>query len=103
MKLLEIAMETYFKTKDGRIYFQTDGTPIGKSILGPLAGMFMNWFEKTFVFNNPRFNFTLEKEVSKRLPFLDMDISYYQKRGYQIDHKGIQETDTYPTEHPLEK
>jgi hypothetical protein len=111
MKLLEIAMETYFKTKDGRIYLQTDGTPIGKSISGPLAGIFMNWFEKTYVFNNPRFKpvlwkrmrddvfilwdqgdqefdcfywyllginpkiqFTLEKEVNKRLPFLDMDI-----------------------------
>ena len=49
--LLEIAMQTYFKTLDGKIYVQEDGTPIGKSISGPLAGIYINWFEKTFVFN----------------------------------------------------
>jgi hypothetical protein len=47
MKVLNIALETYFKTLDGRIFTQTDGTPIGKSISGPLAGIYMNWFEKT--------------------------------------------------------
>ena len=52
MELLKIAMETCFKTRDGKIYFQTDGTPIGKSISEPLAGIYMNWFEKTYVFND---------------------------------------------------
>ena len=51
MKLLEIAMETHFKTIDGRIFLQLDGTPIGKSISGPLAGMYMNWFERTSIFH----------------------------------------------------
>ena len=37
MKLLEISIETYFKTLDGKIYFQRDGLPIGKSISKPLA------------------------------------------------------------------
>ena len=39
MKLLEISIETYFKTLDGKIYFQRDGLPIGKSISKPLAGI----------------------------------------------------------------
>ena len=30
MKLLEISIETYFKTIDGKIYYQRDGLPIGK-------------------------------------------------------------------------
>ena len=50
IKLLEISIETYFKTLDGKIYFQRDGLPIGKSISKPLAGIYMHWFEKTFVF-----------------------------------------------------
>ena len=29
MKLLHISIETYFKTIDGKIYFQRDGLPIG--------------------------------------------------------------------------
>ena len=32
MKLLQISIETFFKTMDGKIYFQRDGLPIGKSI-----------------------------------------------------------------------
>ena len=51
MKLLEISIETYFKTLDGKIYFQRDGLPIGKSISKPLAGIYMHWFEKAYVFN----------------------------------------------------
>ena len=51
MKLLEISIETYFKTLDGKIYFQRDGLPIGKSISKPLAGIYMHWFERTYVFN----------------------------------------------------
>ena len=52
MKLLEISIETHFKTMDGRIYFQRDGLPIGKSISKPLAGIYIHWFERNFVFNN---------------------------------------------------
>ena len=37
IKLLEICLETHFKTIDGRIFQQIDGTPIGKSISGPIA------------------------------------------------------------------
>ena len=32
VNLLQICLETHFKTLDGRIFTQTDGTPIGKSI-----------------------------------------------------------------------
>ena len=52
MKLLEICLETYFKTIDGRILKQIDGTPIGKSISGPIADIFMIWFEEEYVFND---------------------------------------------------
>jgi len=51
MKLLEICLETHFKTIDGNIYTQLDGTPIGKSISGPIADIFMVWFEEEFIFN----------------------------------------------------
>ena len=51
MKLLEISNETYFKTNDGNIYFQRDGLALGKSISKPLAGIYMHWFEKNFVYN----------------------------------------------------
>ena len=51
MKLLTICLETHFKTIDGRIYTQIDGTPIGKSMSGPLADIFMIWFEEQYIFN----------------------------------------------------
>ena len=50
-KLLEISVETFFKTLDGKIYFQRDGLPIGKSISKPMAGIYMHWFEENYVFN----------------------------------------------------
>jgi len=50
-KLLEISVKTYFKTLDGKVYFQRDGLPIGKSISKPMAGIYMHWFEKEYVFN----------------------------------------------------
>ena len=50
-KLLEISVETFFKTLDGKIYFQRDGLPIGRSISNPMAGIYMHWFEKNYVFN----------------------------------------------------
>jgi len=49
MKLLEICLETHFKTIDGSILKQIDGTPIGKSISGPIADIFMIWFEEEYV------------------------------------------------------
>ena len=52
MKLLEISIEMYFKTLDGKIYFQRDGLQIGKSISKPLVGIYMHWFERTYVFND---------------------------------------------------
>jgi len=60
MKLLEISMETYFKTLDGKKWVQEDGCPIGKLISGEIAEIYMNWFEETFVFSEendfkPRF------------------------------------------------
>ena len=51
MKLLEICLETYFKTIDGRILMQIDGTAVGKSISGPIADIFVIWFEEEYVFN----------------------------------------------------
>ena len=52
VNLLKICLETHFKTLDGRIFTQTDGTPIGKSISGPIADIYMNWFEEQNVFND---------------------------------------------------
>ena len=52
MKLLKNCLETHFKTIDGRIYTQIDGTPIGKSISGTLADIFMIWFEEEYIFND---------------------------------------------------
>jgi len=48
-------LETYFKSYDGTIYTQTDGTPIGKAISGPMAGIYLRWFEYTFI-RNSEFN-----------------------------------------------
>ena len=50
-KLLEICIETHFKTIDGYIYTQTDGMPIGKLISGPTAGIYLHLFETTYIFN----------------------------------------------------
>ena len=47
--LLKICLETHFKTLDGRVFTQMNGTPIGKSISGPIAGIYMNWFEEEFI------------------------------------------------------
>ena len=50
--LLEICLETHFKTIGGRIFTQINGTPIGKSISGPIAGIYMNWFEEEFIYSD---------------------------------------------------
>ena len=52
---MEICLETHFKSYNGTIYTQTNGTPIGKSISGPMAGIYLRWFEYTFV-RNSKFN-----------------------------------------------
>ena len=84
-------METFFKTLDGVVYFQRDGLPIGKSISKPIAGIYMHWFEKNYVFNEgSRFKDNIvfwkikmddiffiwrgKKEKDNYLPFLDVGI-----------------------------
>jgi len=52
VNLLKICLETHFKTLDGRIFTQTDGTPIGKLISGPIEDIYINWFEEQYVFND---------------------------------------------------
>ena len=47
----EISIQTYFKTSVGNMYCQRDGLPIGKSFLEPLAGIYVHWIEKNFVYN----------------------------------------------------
>ena len=41
VNLMEICLDTHFKSYNGTIYTQTDGTPIGKSISGPMAGIYL--------------------------------------------------------------
>jgi len=52
IKLLKICLETNFVCLDGLVYTQVDGNLIGKFISGPIAGIYMAWFEETFVFKN---------------------------------------------------
>ena len=73
MSLLEISIETYFKTIDGKIYLQRDGLLIGKSILKPLAGIYMHWFEENHVFkeeNESKLS-VLEKRDGRHLLYLE--------------------------------
>ena len=65
MKLLDISVETYFKTIDVKTYFQRDGLPIGKSILKPFAGIYMHWFEETCIFKEDGEFFFFEKSHAK--------------------------------------
>jgi hypothetical protein len=50
MTLLEISLETHFKMLDGKIWTQTDGCLIGKSITGEIAEIYMDWFAGNNVF-----------------------------------------------------
>ncbi|CAN0014396.1 unnamed protein product, partial [Heterosigma akashiwo] len=50
--LLRVCMETHFKDIDGDIWTQTDGCPIGKSISGVIAGIYMADYEERHVLNN---------------------------------------------------
>ena len=52
MKLLEISIETYFKTLDGKSWVQVNGCSIGKSISGEIVEVYLNWFEELFVLND---------------------------------------------------
>ena len=45
VELLKMCVETHFKTLDGRIFMQKDGTLIGKSISGPLTDIYTDRFE----------------------------------------------------------
>ena len=49
--LLRICLETNFWTFEGNVCTQTDDTPIGKSISGPLAGIFVARLEEQFIKN----------------------------------------------------
>ena len=52
VNLIEICTEeTHFKDFEGNIWTQTDGTAIGKSISGDIAGIFMESYEDEFVLN----------------------------------------------------
>ena len=53
MALLEISLETHFKALDGKMWTQTDGCSIGKSITGEIAEIYMDWFEENYVFREP--------------------------------------------------
>jgi hypothetical protein len=55
MELLKICLQTYFKTLDGKLWKQTDGCPIGKSISGEIAEIYLNWFENEFVYKDELF------------------------------------------------
>ena len=52
VKLTRVCMETHFKTYEGNILTQTDGSPIGKSFSGCICGIFVANFEKKFVLHN---------------------------------------------------
>ena len=45
---------THFYHFRGNIWTQTDGLAIGKSISGALAGIYMNWYEREYIFNPSR-------------------------------------------------
>ena len=59
IELLEVCLETHFQSYKGDIYTQTDGTPIGKSISGPLLEYLLLGLN----------NFLLSKENSKPVLF----------------------------------
>ena len=50
--LLQICTEeTHFMDYRGKIWTQTDGTAIGKSISGDLAAIYMEFYENEYVFD----------------------------------------------------
>ena len=63
---MELCLETHFKALhlDGSIWKQVDGCLIGKSISGEIAEIYMDWFEKQYVFNEEN---TFKPRVWKRM------------------------------------
>ena len=52
VNLLNICIEeTHFYDDRGNIWTQTDGLAIGKSISGALTDIYMNWYEREYIFN----------------------------------------------------
>jgi hypothetical protein len=90
MKLVHISLETYFKTLGGDIFKQTDGTPIGKSISGPIAGIYMAWLEETFILNG-----RMKRKISfwKRMRddiFLVWEDTSERLQSFQVFLNGIE-------------
>ena len=58
IRLLNICIEeTHFYDYQGNIWTQTDGLAIGKSISGALTDIYMNWYEREYIFNPLRNKF----------------------------------------------
>ena len=58
VNLLNICIEeTHFFDYRGNIWTQTDGLAIGKSTSGALTDIFMNWYEREYIFNPSRNKF----------------------------------------------
>ena len=107
--LLQICTEgTHFMDQRGKIWTQTDGTAIGKSISGDLAVIYMEFYENEYVFDpnknsfipifwvrevddvyclwqqnsiNPRIQWTMEMEQEGYLPFVDLNLC---KQSFRI-------------------
>ena len=75
-KMLEILVETFFKKIGGKINFQRNGLPLGKLISKPMAGTYMHWIEKTYVFDE-------ESRFKKNIVFWkwQMDDIFFVWRG----------------------
>ena len=48
-KLIDLCFETHFIFINGKVYTQYDGTPIGKSISGPICDLFMGGLESKHI------------------------------------------------------
>jgi hypothetical protein len=90
MDLLRISLQTFFLTLDEQIFQQKDGTPIGKSISGPLAGIYMNWFEEKFVYKYRRFKPVFWKRMRDDV-LLIWDDDKYDFQGFVSYLNGINE------------
>jgi hypothetical protein len=101
MDLLKIALETYFKTLDNKIFKQTDGTPIGKSISGPLAGIYMNWFEEEFVYKCNNFKPVFWKRMRDDV-FVIWDHTKYNFKDFVNDLNSKNERIQFTTEEEVE-
>ena len=77
VNLIQICTEeTHFKDFEGKIWTQPDGTAIGKSIYGDIAGIFMESYENEFVLdpkNNKFIPIFWKREMYIEGTFLDVD------------------------------